>query len=87
MNFCTFTAENLTVPLNFWFLIQAEARKTIAKFLDETTFGRTEPVLRINSIASGFAEEDLQVVLQANNLPPTIAVPKVEDPTHIEWVR
>lgn len=65
---------------------KAEARKTIAKFLDETTFGRTEPVLRINSIASGFAEEDLQVVLQANNLPPTIAVPKVEDPTHIEWI-
>lgn len=66
---------------------KAEARKIIAKFLDEIkSFGRTEPVLRINSIASGFAEEDLNVVLQAKNIPPTIALPKVENPTHIEWM-
>lgn len=65
---------------------KAEARKTVAKYLDEIKFGRTEPVLRINSIASGFAEEDLKVVLQAKNLPPTIALPKVEDASHVEWI-
>lgn len=65
---------------------KADARNIIAKVLDEITFGRTEPVLRVNSIRSGFAEDDLKVVLRANNTPPTIAVPKIEGTSDIEWV-
>lgn len=70
-----------------YFILKADARNIIAKVLDEITFGRTEPVLRVNSIRSGFAEDDLKVVLSANNTPPTIAVPKIEQSSDIEWVR
>lgn len=49
-------------------------------------FGRTEPIVRINSISSGLAEEDLKVILQATHLPPTIMLPKVEQTSEFEWV-
>lgn len=64
---------------------KTEARATIAKMLDEVTFGRTEPSVRVNSIASGLTEDDLHAVMQAMALPPTILLPKVDDPSHIQW--
>ena len=54
--------------------------------LDEIPFGRTEPVVRINSVRSGLAEDDLKAVFQAKLLPPTLMLPKVEKITDIEWV-
>lgn len=64
---------------------KAEARTTIAKMLDDISFGRTEPIVRVNSFSSGLTEEDLGTVMQAMALPPTIMLPKVEDPSHIQW--
>jgi len=63
-----------------------EARAGIRQILDELDFGRTEPVVRINSIDSGLGEDDLMAVLQAKRLPPTVMIPKVEHPEHIDWI-
>ena len=68
-----------------WFL-QNEARSTVCKMLDELNFGQAEPVVRVNSVNSGLAEEDLKVTLSANNLPKTLMLPKVEDVEQINWV-
>jgi len=66
--------------------VQEEARKTIAKMLDELEFGRTEPIVRVNSVDSGLAKDDVNTVMQANFLPPTWMIPKVDDPLDIQWV-
>ena len=58
----------------------------VCKMLDNLDFGRTEPIVRINSVDSGLAEEDLNVTLQADRVPPTMMVPKVEGVHHIDWV-
>jgi len=62
-----------------------EARTTICKMLDNLNFGRTEPTVRVNSVSSGLVEDDLNITLSAENLPPTIMLPKVEYPTELEW--
>ncbi|ESO04931.1 hypothetical protein HELRODRAFT_185528 [Helobdella robusta] len=62
------------------------ARVNIKKTLDTLHFGRTEPIVRINSVSSGLGKEDLQVVLSASNLPPTLMLPKVEMASNIEWL-
>ncbi|XP_043988098.1 citramalyl-CoA lyase, mitochondrial isoform X2 [Gambusia affinis] len=64
---------------------KAEARETIAQMLGELDLGRTEKCVRINSVSSGLAEADLQVVLQAKVLPPAIMLPKVEDIQEAKW--
>jgi len=66
--------------------IQEEARNTITKMLDELQFGRTEPIVRVNSVESGLAQDDIKTVMQANSLPPTWMIPKVDDPLDIQWV-
>lgn len=66
--------------------IQDEARKTITKMLDELEFGRTEPIVRVNSVDSGLAKDDINTVMQANFLPPTWMIPKVDDSLDIQWV-
>lgn len=55
--------------------------------LAELDLGRTEKCVRVNSVSSGFAEADLQVILQAEVLPPAIMLPKVEDTEEVRWVR
>ncbi|XP_066267030.1 citramalyl-CoA lyase, mitochondrial-like isoform X1 [Branchiostoma lanceolatum] len=55
-----------------------EARKTVTRMLDEVDFGRTECAVRINSVDSGLADDDLLAILQAKNLPSAIVLPKVE---------
>lgn len=62
-----------------------EARMTITKMLDELQFGRTEPIVRVNSVDSGLAEDDIKAVMEAKSLPPTWMIPKVDDPMHIQW--
>jgi len=66
--------------------MQEEARKTITKMLDELKFGRTEPIVRVNSVNSGLAKDDINSVMQAESLPPTWMIPKVADPLDIQWV-
>lgn len=42
--------------------------------------------VRVNSVSSGLAEEDLKEVFKANRLPDTIMLPKVESKQEIQWV-
>jgi len=55
---------------------KVEARSMISQMLGEIEFGQTEPVVRINSVDSGLAEDDLKVIFQAKKLPQTFMLPK-----------
>ncbi|XP_057708753.1 citramalyl-CoA lyase, mitochondrial isoform X2 [Corythoichthys intestinalis] len=65
---------------------KTEARETISRMMAELNLGRTEKCVRVNSVSSGFAEADLQVVLQAEILPPALMLPKVEDTQEVQWM-
>lgn len=67
-------------------VLQTDARETIPRMLAELDLGRTEKCVRVNSVSSGLAEADLQVILQAEVLPPAIMLPKVEDTEEVRWV-
>lgn len=67
-------------------VLQTEARETISRMLAELDLGRTEKCVRVNSVSSGLSEADLQVILQAEVLPPAIMLPKVEDTDEVKWV-
>lgn len=58
----------------------------IVKTLEDFDLGPTEKCVRINSVSSGLAEEDLQALLQSRVLPSSLMLPKVEDPEEIQWV-
>lgn len=66
-----------------------EARNTILSFLQTIKPGeatkRTEFGVRINSIESGLAEDDLKILLSGDRIPHTIYLPKVEQVDHIAW--
>ncbi|XP_024919634.1 citramalyl-CoA lyase, mitochondrial isoform X3 [Cynoglossus semilaevis] len=62
-----------------------EARETIPRMLVELNLGRTEKCVRVNSVSSGLAEADLQVILQGEVLPPAVMLPKVEDTQEVQW--
>jgi len=61
-----------------------EARAVIAQAMRELDFGDSERCIRINSIGSGWEEEDLSAALASG--PDTIVVPKVETPEQVKWV-
>jgi citrate lyase subunit beta-like protein len=63
------------------------ARDNIMKILQEVKplQKKTEYGVRINSIPSGLAEEDLRAVLSGERIPHTIYLPKVESPEDIDW--
>lgn len=54
--------------------------------LAELDLGRTEKCVRVNSVSSGLAEADLEVILKAKVLPRAIMLPKVEDTQEVQWV-
>ncbi|XP_009707425.1 PREDICTED: citrate lyase subunit beta-like protein, mitochondrial, partial [Cariama cristata] len=62
-----------------------EARLTVVKTLEEFDFGHTEKCVRINSVSSGLAEEDLEVLLQSQTLPSSMMLPKVENVEEMRW--
>ncbi|XP_043547228.1 citramalyl-CoA lyase, mitochondrial isoform X1 [Chiloscyllium plagiosum] len=62
-----------------------EARITIAETLNRPHVGRTDLCVRINSVSSGLAELDMEVILQSKELPPTLMLPKVETVEEIKW--
>ena len=67
--------------------LQKEARETIPRMLAELDLGRTEKCVRVNSVSSGLADDDLQVILQSELLPPAMMLPKVESTEEVQWVR
>ncbi|XP_033843328.1 citramalyl-CoA lyase, mitochondrial isoform X2 [Periophthalmus magnuspinnatus] len=64
---------------------KTEARETIPRMLAELDLGRTERCVRVNSVSSGLADADLQVLLQGPVLPPAIMLPKVENTDEVRW--
>lgn len=68
------------------YLLQREARLTVVKTLEEFDFGHAEKCVRINSVSSGLAEEDLETLLQSKTLPSSMMLPKVENVEEIRWV-
>ena len=62
---------------------KAEARTTIAKALQELDFGKSEKLVRINSVGSGWERDDIEAVLPFH--PDGIVIPKVESFEHVEW--
>ncbi|MBN3307637.1 CLYBL protein, partial [Amia calva] len=53
--------------------------------LEELDLGRTEKCVRVNSVSSGFAQLDLEVILQSKVLPPSLMLPKVETTEEVQW--
>ncbi|XP_074839234.1 citramalyl-CoA lyase, mitochondrial isoform X2 [Carettochelys insculpta] len=64
---------------------KAEARLTVVRTLKEFEFGRTEKCVRINSVSSGLAEQDLEVLLKSSVLPSSLMLPKVDNAEEIRW--
>lgn len=62
---------------------KAEARVTIAKALQELDFGASEKLARINSVGSGWEQDDIEFVLPYH--PDGIVIPKVESFEQVEW--
>ncbi|XP_074185592.1 citramalyl-CoA lyase, mitochondrial isoform X2 [Rhinolophus sinicus] len=62
-----------------------EARLRIVKTLEDFDLGPTEKCVRVNSVSSGLAEEDLEALLQSRVLPSSLMLPKVEGPEEIQW--
>ena len=66
---------------------QEEARNAIHDLLGRLSFGSREVCVRINSIETGLAEDDLRATLTAKSLPHSIVLPKVETVEHLDWVK
>ena len=62
---------------------KAEARETITKALRELDFGTSEKLARINSVGSGWEQDDIDAVLPFH--PDGIVIPKVESFDQVEW--
>ncbi|XP_077014701.1 citramalyl-CoA lyase, mitochondrial isoform X1 [Tamandua tetradactyla] len=62
-----------------------EARLRIVKTLEDFDLGPTEKCVRINSVSSGLAQEDLETLLQSRVLPSSLMLPKVETSEEIQW--
>uniref|UniRef100_A0A8C4NLK8 Citrate lyase beta like n=1 Tax=Eptatretus burgeri TaxID=7764 RepID=A0A8C4NLK8_EPTBU len=61
------------------------ARETIRNALATLPQGGPERTVRLNSVASGIAEEDLRAILSGPTLPPTLLLPKVDTVEEIRW--
>ncbi|XP_008258364.3 citramalyl-CoA lyase, mitochondrial isoform X1 [Oryctolagus cuniculus] len=64
---------------------KSEARQRIVKTLEDFDLGPTEKCVRVNSVSSGLAEEDLMALLESRVLPSSLMLPKVEGPEEIQW--
>ncbi|XP_057294846.1 LOW QUALITY PROTEIN: citramalyl-CoA lyase, mitochondrial-like [Hydractinia symbiolongicarpus] len=62
-------------------------RQTIQEVLPSLSFGRSESTVRINSIDSSFALDDLESVLCGATLPQALMVPKIESVEQIKWLK
>ncbi|XP_015929081.2 citramalyl-CoA lyase, mitochondrial [Parasteatoda tepidariorum] len=66
--------------------MKADARRNICEMLQTFNFGKTDCAVRINSVESGLAEEDLIAILKNNKLPDTLVVPKLDNPSQLMWL-
>ncbi|XP_026524720.1 citramalyl-CoA lyase, mitochondrial isoform X3 [Notechis scutatus] len=64
---------------------KAEARIKTVEALENFDFGQTEKCVRINSVSSGLAEEDMKVILKSKILPTSLMLPKVDNVEEIKW--
>lgn len=63
---------------------KTEARAVIVDVLTRLDFGRSERLVRINPVGSGFENDDLAAVLPAH--PNGIVIPKVQNAGQVQWV-
>ena len=63
---------------------KVEGRATIVRALSELDFGRSEKLVRVNNMESGFVPEDLAAVLPAH--PEGIVLPKVNRGEDVAWL-
>ncbi|KXJ27828.1 citramalyl-CoA lyase, mitochondrial [Exaiptasia diaphana] len=63
-----------------------EARNIICSLLGELEFGHSEVCVRINSVSSGLAEDDLSAIFSSKVLPNTIVIPKVDTLEDMKWI-
>jgi citrate lyase beta subunit len=59
------------------------ARQLIADTLPELDFGRSERLVRINSVGTGLENADLEAAIAAR--PDGIVIPKVDDAQSLQW--
>ncbi|KAM3837805.1 citramalyl-CoA lyase, mitochondrial isoform 1-T1 [Vipera latastei] len=62
-----------------------EARIKTVEALENFDVGQTEKCVRINSVSSGLAEEDMKVILKSKILPTSLMLPKVDSVEEIKW--
>lgn len=69
-------------------IAQVKARETITEVLNTNTdFGLSEVAVRVNSISSGLAEQDMAAMFgECRSAPGTIVVPKVDNVDEARWV-
>ncbi len=89
-NAITFGVDSICLDLEDGVALnrKAEARQTIVGAMQELNFGRSEKLVRINAVDSGFEKEDIQAVLTQH--PEGIVIPKVEERKQLdrahEWI-
>lgn len=67
--------------------LQVDARNTIRSMLDRLSCpGVRDLAVRVNSVSSGLADEDLMEIFKAERLPSTVMLPKVESKAEVQWV-
>ena len=72
--------------------MKEEAREFVKQALNEYDFGRSEVLVRVNSVGSGLEEGDVASLLCVEDgarqvLPHGIVLPKVEHADHLLWLR
>ncbi|GBN86219.1 Citramalyl-CoA lyase, mitochondrial [Araneus ventricosus] len=65
---------------------KTDARNVIREIAGFFDFKKIEFAVRINSVDSGLAEEDLMCVLSGERYPETLMVPKLESSAQIIWI-
>ena len=58
----------------------------IQKNIQTLDLGRTEIAVRINSMESGLAKDDLKVLFSGEKVPKTLLLPKVDKKEHLDQV-
>jgi len=66
---------------------KAECRDNICRLLPTLDFGRSESAVRINSIDTEYAAEDIKAVFSSEALPKALMVPKIEERDQLVWFK
>ena len=63
-----------------------ECRQNISDIFSTLDFGQSESAIRINSVDTSFADDDLNSVLSSDILPNALMLPKIENADQVKWV-